>query len=94
MSNLDPTFLFLNLIPNQAAFSTIVADRDLAVDEFAVKHRHTLLAHFAQTDNDLDGEWASQAAAELWRYIQSLLSWTDNLIATVTSTECGIQTDD
>lgn len=92
MSSLDPTFLFLNLIPNQAAFSAIVGDRNLTLDDFAAKHRHTLHAHFAQRDNDLDSEWASQAAAELWRYIQSLLSWTDNLVATVASTECRILT--
>lgn len=79
---LEPTFMFLRLIPNPGAFNAIVADRDLALDAFVERHRHTLQTVYAQERNDMTLECASQAAAELWRYLRFLLSWTDDLVAT------------
>ncbi len=91
--HLEPTLIFLNLIVNQEAFNAIIADRNLAVDAFVEKHRHTLRALDAQAGDGMDVAQASQVAAELWRYLQFLLSWTDDLVATSpVSDDAGLTT--
>lgn len=78
--HLDPTFVFFSLIPNQAAFDAIIADRNLTIEAFADKHHDTLREHFARTGKGKDVEHAYQAATQLHGYLQSLLERTDALI--------------
>lgn len=77
---LDPTFVFFSLIPDQAAFDAIIADRNLTTEAFAEKHRDTIREHFARNGKCRHVEHADQTATELHGYIQSLLAKTDALI--------------
>ncbi|AFL75083.1 hypothetical protein [Thiocystis violascens] len=69
--HLDPAIIYHDLKTDLVTFRTILADRTLAVDEFASTHRETIRRHYAKVGGcPLDQETAHQAAVALLGYLR------------------------
>ena len=79
MPNFEPARLFYDLAAtNRTTFSVILDDRHLPIDDFIVIHRRSIREHYIRKGYiEVDGERASQAAANLWGYIHYLQAWAE-----------------
>ncbi|MBK5965211.1 hypothetical protein CCR95_14210 [Thiocystis minor] len=68
---LDPAIIYHDLETDLVAFRAILADRKLAVDEFASTHGDTIRKHYARAGGcQLDHDTAHQAALALLEYLR------------------------
>ncbi len=71
ISNIDPGILYHDLETDLSAFGAIIADRNLAIEEFVSTHRETIRQHYARVGGyPLDRATAHQAAVTLFRYLR------------------------
>ncbi|MBK1716203.1 hypothetical protein CKO27_00785 [Thiocystis violacea] len=76
MSYLDPAIIYRDLETDRARLGSIIADQNLAVDEFVSTHRETIRQYYAKAGGyTLDRETARQATVALFHYLRPQASW-------------------
>lgn len=86
MPDRDPARLFFDLATtNRATFHAILDDVHLTVEDFVAVHHRSIREHCIRQGYSPSDERALRAASNLWTHLQSLQSWTDQLLASAES---------